>query len=191
MDTIDKPNEVARPKTYFEDVIGWVFLILGGYQVLTGAFDLVFSDLSEINGLMADPDVMTFIFVFPMMDFMLENVLLIMNAMLLFNLITVLCSIGLLKHWDWARLGFIVVMGINILQTLLVVFYIHVAYPHADLFVVENMASDEVSLFQNILLAVVIFFDFICVALILLYAWIAYRLGTEKIKARFRPDFIK
>lgn len=191
METIDNLNEVQRPKTYFEDVIGWVFLIMGGYQVLKGVFDLIISDMSELYDLLADPDFMAFISVFPFMDYIIENIVLIMNLLLLYNLAMVVCSIGLLKRWNWARMGFIVVMSISILQSLLGFIYIHVGYPYAVTFIEDNMESGDVTLFKNILLGVVIFLDFICLVFIGLYAWIAYRLGTEKIKARFRTDFVK
>jgi len=185
METIDQTNEVQRPKTYFEEVIGWIFIILGGFGVLSGLISILFFGGDSLTMGVDNPEIQEVLEEMPVFGMLTEYSQLYTYFNFVFSVLTCVFSYGLLQKLEWSRVGFILVMVVNCLMMMGAIWFMHVFISEMIRFIGEQESDADMNVVSNIFNVIVIIADVIIVAFMGLYFWIAYRLSTPTVKARF------
>jgi hypothetical protein len=185
METIDQTaTTVQRPKTYFEEVIGWIFIILGGMNVLGGLFSLGMYAFTG-NAIYLDPETEYIIEEVPMLATMMKYSLNYTVLGLLTSSLMVIFSIGLLKKRHWGRIGFSVIMVVNILTMLGMLYFMNLFFAEMGDFLINETGTSERAAVEGVVRVIQVVVGIFVIAFAGLYAWIVYRLNSAKIKERF------
>lgn len=110
-------TEEPQKRSTFVTVIAWIFIVLTGFGTFITALQnvmvrIMFDD--EIKGQMKAAQTESGMEMPSFFTTMFDNFELIFLAFFIFNLIALICSIGLLKRKNWARIIIICIMGVGI-----------------------------------------------------------------------------
>jgi MFS family permease len=171
-------------KSNFVTVLAWIFIVLAGFAVCMSImqnimFHFMFpaEHMKEVlAGAGTQQDIPVFL------SFLFSNFRVFIFAFLVLSIILFICAIGLLKRKNWARIVFIVLMGVgilwNIVSAVLNFIFFSVFPMHEKLKQVDD---------QFMVMATVmgIFTVVFAVGLSVLFAWIIKKLTSKQVKAEF------
>src|SRR5690606_1207948 len=122
----------------------------------------------------------------PVVVWMLEHVQVLVLGSVLVSAAKLACSIGLLKRRNWARLGFVALLGLAIACNLagLVLQFEVIDVVREEL---RGEAAGGGPDLQGVVTVMMVMATVFALAYVALYAWIAKRLLSPAIAAEFRP----
>jgi hypothetical protein len=174
------------PRSTFVTVVGWIFTALSGFNTLIAMLQtvmvlLVFSRPEVEQALQKMPSDMP-----PIFAFMFRHMWVMPLALLLVSAFTLACSIGLIRRWNWARLGFAGIMVLGVVWNLIGVV--------GQFFMYSFMQGEMQRQFQNMpgqppdMRAFMIASAVFALGFSVLFGWIAKRLLSAPIAAEFRRE---
>lgn len=181
MSTIDQTTAPA-PRSQFVTVLAWFSIVVSALMIVTSLLQNLmvhmlvppdaFDQLSQQNNGAPIP---------PFALFMFKHFKLIVFSFFLLSIFLLISSIGLLKRKNWARIAFIVMLGLGIAWTVAML-------PMQNSMMndmTKSMGSEApaevqnfVTIFRGVMLGFVIVFTAI-------HAWLLYKLCTPQIRAEF------
>lgn len=164
-------------RSIYITVVGWIFIILSGITLLESLFFVFmpaekFLAAAQQSGQAAGPQpspAMMGSFLHGMGYFMLILSLWVLGS-----------SIGLILRKAWARISFIIILGIGIFFDSLYLLFAILGASMAS----KTQGSDGMVAFGQ---AVMVFMIVFCAAFLAFYIWTLIVLNTEKVKAEFEP----
>ncbi len=167
----------SPPRSTFVTVVAWLFIVLSGcatpISVLQNIMVLTIfkqhpipSDNSALDHMPAATR-----FMFTHMD-------LFFQAFLVLCIYTLVCSIGLLKRRNWARLGFVALLVVGIL-------YQVAGFAFQSFFMAEFPDRQAPEEFRTFVLLMQIFGAGMAIALVLVFGWMIRKLISPSIRAEF------
>lgn len=176
----------AAPRSTFVTVVAWVFIVLSGLALAAGAlqgavFGAMFQDPLMREGFAKMPAGMP-----PVVVWMLEHVQVLVLGSVLVSAAKLACSIGLLRRRNWARLGFVALLGLAIACNLagLVLQFEVIDVVREELRAEAAGGGPDL---QGVVTVMMVMATVFALAYVALYAWIAKRLLSPAIAAEFRP----
>lgn len=179
--------ETENNRSSFITVLAWIFIIISGYSALISLAQ------NLLIGFMVDPsllnefsnasssEAMPIFF-----QFMISNMHLLIFSCLIVAVLTFISSIALLKRKNWARIFFMVLMGLSIGSVIL-------SFVMQFLFIQEFMPDmqnqNESKQFMLVLMIMRVFMFLFSVAFCGLFGWIMKKLSSEKIKEEFLINY--
>lgn len=182
---MDEP-QLTPSNSVFVNVVAWISIVINSMALLAAVvlgsfFYMFFSTIDQEQSLDRLPNSEP---IFAIPEFILGFSEVLLGIILLFAVVPLASSIGLLLRKNWARLLFIVMLGINILYTIIgiaVQLFMHGEFP----FFPENapgMGHEIERMFDTISFVSTAFSIFIAG----LYGWIIWKLSTPPIIYEFK-----
>ncbi len=185
---MDEPQHNST-KSVFVDVVAWISIVMNSMILLAAIglgsfFYMVFSSFDQGPSLTDVPDSEP---VFSIPEFIFGYTDLIVVFILLIAAIPLVSSIGLLLRKNWARLLFIVILGLNMLAGIFSLIAQFFVYGYVPLFPGNTTGAD----FQlDLMLNTITLFSTVFSLLITgFYGWIIWKLATPPIIDEFRTPY--
>lgn len=171
-------------RSTFVTVLAWIYIVLSGFCAVIGLLQNVM-----IATLFRGPEFQQGMPKIPPgmpggMAFMVEHIQLFFLLAFLACVIMLVLSIGLLRRWNWARLGFIAMMVLAMVW--------NVAGIVLQIYMFREMRADFAAKaaqgmpdMDGFFVAMGIFSGLFALAFVLLHGWIAWRLRSPAIAAEF------
>jgi len=187
------PNDLAAPsatvpsRSTFVTVLAWIFIAGAGMVVFIAIlqaimFVFVFPPTDEIlSASRMPPEFQQMPAVF---RFMVENVFLFFVLFWSLAVVTLFAAIGLLYRKNWARLGFIGLMGFAILWNLGGLWLQHAMFSSFPA-IPASAPPDFAAGFETAAIVMRIGSVVFAVGVSVLFAWIIKRLSSKSIRAEF------
>lgn len=174
---------VQSERSTFVSVLAWIFIILGGFVTLISLLQnimiAVMFPVEEMNRTFNDPQFQEQTPFFFRLIF--SNIRLFFFSFLIISGTTVVSAIGLLKRKNWARIIFILVMGLGIGWNVLSL-VIHTSMFSTMPDIPPEAVNGE---FITMMTIMKVFMFILAMGLSYLCLWIIYKLTTPDIKAEF------
>ncbi len=182
---MDEP-QLTQSKSVFVSVLAWISIIINSMVLLTAIvmgsfFYMFFSTIDQEQSLDRLPNSEP---IFAIPEFILGFPEVLLGIILLFAVVPLASSIGLLLRKNWARLLFILILGLNILYT-----FIGLAL---QLFMLGDMPffpeyppgmiHEAQQMFDTLSIVTTVFSLFFAG----LYGWIIWKLATPPIIDEFK-----
>jgi hypothetical protein len=166
-------TDAAAPRSTFVTILAWLCIAFFAFGTLIGVLQNAM--LYFLMGGMPPIPEDQLQQVPPLMRWMFGNFKLIFFSALLFMAFMLVASISLLKRQNWARLAFIVVLGLGILWSVFGIYFISVVMD-------EMPQPPEVRQFETIVTIITVIFSLI---FSVLHGWILWKLTTPDIRREF------
>jgi len=174
-------------RSTFVTVVAWIFIALSGFSTFIGIVQnvlvqTVFLPAMERAQPSLPPDAP------PIFVFMFNHLGLFFFAFLLFSAFLLLCSIGLLRRWNWARLCFAAIMLLGIVWNVAGVVMQFATFSSTWRQMQEQFqdmppGAPDMSAFFVVILVITAAF---AIGFSVLLGWIAKRLLSAPIAAEFK-----
>jgi hypothetical protein len=173
------------PKSTFVTVLSWIFIIFSGGMTLISAlqnimFYFIFprDEMREtIESGHGGAEVPAFV------KFMMSNFDILLAAIFCLSLLCFVCSIGLLKRKNWARLTFIGVMVLGIIWNIFGL--IMQQFVFSDFPEQTNAAANFQEQFKNMQIIIQTISIVFSIGFSALFGWIIWKLRSSQIVAEF------
>ncbi|MBI5360274.1 MAG: hypothetical protein HZA48_06790 [Planctomycetes bacterium] len=173
-----------QDKSVFVTVIAWIFIVDSVYAVIVGLLQSIMFAMMEMP-----TDQMRETFNEPQARelFSATQRFVMLHMELLFFLfwiaavVVLICSIGLLKRKNWARISFIIILAIGICWC---VFGIFLTREFAPVMPFDPEIPD-LTKFNKISIAIRLSANLMALAHAILFGWIIYKLNSKDIRREF------
>ena len=173
-------------RSTFVTVVAWIFIVLAGFATVIGILQNIMivvmfpaSEMQQVGNQAASAHMPGYA------SLMFNHVQLIFFLVLLVFAATFVAAVGLLKRKNWARIGFIVLMGLGILWNLaglIFMFYFMGSTPDMPSDAKSQVFADQFNTMRNTMFA----FNLVFVGgFVALFGWIIKRLVSEETRREF------
>lgn len=184
---MNSTNEPSTPvKSTFVTVMAWIFIVLASFTTLISILQNIMLQVMfagpDMANAMASANQAQDMPLFARV--MANNFRLIFAAFMVLSATTLISAIGLLKRKNWARLLFIVIMGLGIAWNLVVFAMQLFMFPSMPQ-IPPDAPADIQSEFQTISIVMTVVGAIIATSVSLLFGWIIKRLLSPAIASEF------
>lgn len=184
---MSEPDE----RSVFVTVVAWLFIAISGLGAAVAVLqNLLFWTMfsgsdGSASAVELPPEAP------PFMEFVLGNVQWILPSILLLFLLMLVCSIGLLKRRNWARLFFVGLMGLGIAWQVLGVVhnFLNFSSMEAQFEAAAGPGGAGMDMGPILIVSVVMGVLF-ALAFAAVFGWIAAKLLSAPIAREFRPQLV-
>ena len=179
-------DQPSPARSTFVTVLAWIFIVLAGFATVIGILQNIMiavmfpaSEMQQARNQAANAHLPGYGSV------MFDHFQLIFFLFLLAFVATFVMAVGLLKRKNWARIGFIAVMGLGILWNLaglVFMFYFLGAVPDMPVDAKSQALAEQFNTMRNVMFA----FNLVFVGgFIALFGWIIKRLASGEVRREF------
>lgn len=170
-----------KSSSSFVTVLAWTSLLLSGFcavmLLLQGVLVYAFFEATELGQeILRDPEFGKFLDTMPLGLGFLGLFLIFLVA----SVVTFIVSLGLLKRREWARKGFIVLMALGIVWSVLSIFTMP-SYGPESLPTGDPVAEAFDATFQMLTVVTIL----LTIAIVVLHGWIIRKLMAPSVKEEF------